>query len=314
MDTKSNNTNNTDDDGALRPSADELASLLPQSSRQERSFAYWVDKQLHMRDSDRKWWRPLSAAVVGGTTTLMGALVKLTFRKVVVEDLHKLTDLLDDDARGRPVVTVANHQSTMDDPVMWGLLPMRIKWNPDRMRWTLGARELLYMNPLTNAFFALGQTVPTVRGDGIYQLAVEIALRRLNENKWVHVFPEGRVNQDPELLRFKWGVSRMIMESDRTPIVIPMYFSGMSSVLPLGQPSPIPRLNPFKNNLYVKAGDPIDFSLQVEQWRTARAKLVSADEIARLDEQVRVSIAEQLRASVARLNPAAEQKSCQTGA
>ncbi|KAJ2662316.1 Lyso-phosphatidylcholine acyltransferase [Coemansia sp. RSA 1200] len=306
MDTQNNNTNN--DDGALRPSAEELVSRLPRSSWQERSYAYWVNKQLHSSDSNTKWWRPLSAAVVGATTTAMEALVKLGFRKVVAEDLHKLTDVLEDDARRRPVVTVANHQSTMDDPVIWGLMPARMKWNPDRVRWTLGARELLYMNPLMNAFFALGQTVPTVRGDGIYQLAVEIALRRLNENKWVHVFPEARVNQDPELLRFKWGVSRMIMESERTPIVIPMYFAGMSSVLPLRQRFPVPRPNPFKSILYVKAGDSIDFTLQVEQWRTARAMLVSADEIARLDEQVRVSIAEQLRASVVCLKTDVDQK------
>ncbi|KAI9502147.1 tafazzin exon 5 and exon 9 deleted variant long form, partial [Coemansia spiralis] len=167
-------------------------------------------------------WRPLSSAVVGTTTLVMSLFLKLGFRKVVVEDLHKLTDVLKDDKRTRPVITVANHQSTMDDPAIWGAMPARMRWNPDYTRWTLGARELLYMNPFMNAFFALGQTIPTVRGDGIYQLAVEIGLRKLKENKWVHVFPEAKVNQENELLRFKWGVSRMIMEAERTPIVIPM--------------------------------------------------------------------------------------------
>ncbi|ORX67053.1 hypothetical protein DL89DRAFT_259590 [Linderina pennispora] len=72
-------------------------------------------------------------------------------------------------------------------------------------------------------FFAYGQTIPTIRGAGIHQLGMEIALQRLRENRWVHVFPEGKVNQDDSLLRLKWGVGRLIMESDRVPIVVPMF-------------------------------------------------------------------------------------------
>ncbi|KAI8320224.1 Phospholipid/glycerol acyltransferase, partial [Martensiomyces pterosporus] len=159
------------------------------------------------------------------------ALLRLGFRKVVVEDLHKLTDIVESE-RARPVITIANHQSTMDDPIIWGVMPARMRWNPDHARWTLGARELLYKNPLLNAFFAFGQTVPTVRGDGIYQLAVEIALRKMNENRWVHVFPEGKVNQGQQLIRFKWGVGRLIMESERTPIVVPMFHDGLKEVMP----------------------------------------------------------------------------------
>ncbi|KAJ1666141.1 Lyso-phosphatidylcholine acyltransferase [Coemansia sp. RSA 1813] len=284
---------------------DKLIDQLPRNSWHERSYAYWADKQLHASD---RWWRPLSTAVLGTATTAMSVFLKLGFRRVVTEDLHKLTDVLEDSERNRPVITVANHQSTVDDPVIWGAMPARMRWNPDCTRWTLGARELLYMNPFVNGFFALGQTIPTVRGDGIYQLAVEIGLKKLGENKWVHVFPEARVNQESELLRFKWGVSRMIMESERTPIVIPMYLSGMSKVLPLRQRVPVPRPNPFKSLLYIKVGDCIDFTLQLEQWKAARAKLPSADKVAQLDEQMRVSIAEKLRDSVNQLKSDVDDK------
>ena len=35
--------------------------------------------------------------------------------------------------------------------------------------------------------------------------AVDYAIEKLNEGLWVHVFPEGRVNQTPNMLRLKWG-------------------------------------------------------------------------------------------------------------
>ncbi|KAJ1832484.1 Lyso-phosphatidylcholine acyltransferase [Coemansia sp. RSA 2711] len=284
---------NKDTSAPVRATASALIGQLPRETWQQRSFAYWAEKQLNANDP---WWRPLSSVVVGATTAAMSALLSLGFRKVVVEDLYKLTDVLEAD-RNRPVVTVANHESTVDDPVIWGIMPRRLRWRPEYMRWTLGARELLYMNPVMNAFFALGQTIPTVRGDGIYQLAVEIGLRKLNENKWVHVFPEARVNQEAQLLRFKWGVSRMIMEAERTPIVVPMYFSGMKAVMPLRQNVPVPRPNPFKSTLYVKVGNAMDFTRLIEEWRVSRASL-APEKAALLDREVRIAIAELLWDSV----------------
>ncbi|KAJ2721006.1 Lyso-phosphatidylcholine acyltransferase [Coemansia sp. Benny D115] len=282
-----------------RPGAEELIDKLPLGSKQEQSFAYWARKQLDPYDIP--WWRPLSSAVVGATTGAMSALLHLGFRKVVTEDLHKLTNVIEDPHRTRPVVTIANHESTMDDPIMWGVLPARMWFNPDHARWTLGARELLYKNPVLNGFFALGQTIPTVRGDGIYQLAVEIGLRKLTDNKWLHVFPEGRVNQTNQFLRFKWGVGRLIMESERTPIVIPMYFRGMREVMPLRQKVPIPRPNPFQSAFYMKIGDEIDFTAQVEAWRTARSKLTLPEDKERLDEHVRIEIVNRLWQSLDKL-------------
>ncbi|PIA15113.1 hypothetical protein COEREDRAFT_82310 [Coemansia reversa NRRL 1564] len=283
---------------------EKLISQLPRTTWQERSYAFWVAQQL---EANEPWWRPLSAMVIGATSTAMSMVLRLGFRQVLVEDLYKLTDVVES-TRNRAVVTVANHESLMDDPVIWGAMPARMRWRPEYMRWTLGAQELTYKNPAFNAFFALGQTIPTVRGDGIYQLAVEIGLRKLNQNKWVHVFPESKINQGAQLLRFKWGVSRMIMEAERTPIVIPMFFSGMREVMPLRQKLPLPRLNPFERVFYIRAGDFIDFTEQVEQWRATRAKISSVDDVARLDEQVRIHIASQLWDAVNKLKTESEQK------
>ncbi|KAJ2548856.1 Lyso-phosphatidylcholine acyltransferase, partial [Coemansia sp. RSA 1836] len=141
-------------------------------------------------------------------------------------------------------------------------------------------------------------TIPTVRGDGIYQLAVEIGLQRLKENKWLHIFPEGKVNQGESMIRFKWGVGRLIMESERVPIVLPIFFTGMKEIMPLSQNVPIPRPNPLKSTLYLKVGDAVDFTAQIEEWKAARAKLTSDKDKSQLDERVRIAVVDRLWASL----------------
>ncbi|KAJ1941452.1 Lyso-phosphatidylcholine acyltransferase [Linderina macrospora] len=228
----------------------------------------------------------------------MAAFLHLGFRKVVFEDMHKLTDIIED--------PMPNHISTMDDPLIWGAMPKHMRWNPEHMRWTLGAKELLYKNPVLNMFFAYGQTIPTIRGAGIHQLAMEIALRRLRENRWVHVFPEGKVNQDDHLIRLKWGVGRLIMESDRVPIVVPMFHHGMKEVMPLRQKVPMPYPNPWKSVFYLKIGDAVDFTQQVSEWKAMREKLTDPVEIADLDEKVRVQITARVWAAMDELKTMAE--------
>lgn len=56
----------------------------------------------------------------------------------------------------------------------------------------------------------------------------------LNNNKWVHVFPEGRVTQIP--IRIKWGIGRMIAETKTPPIVLPIWIDGMDEVWPKQRP------------------------------------------------------------------------------
>ncbi|KAI8806255.1 hypothetical protein BJ742DRAFT_680242, partial [Cladochytrium replicatum] len=46
-------------------------------------------------------------------------------------------------------------------------------------------------------------------------------------NEWVHVFPEGRLSldvvQEPPLHQFRWGIARLIMESETPPLVLPFW-------------------------------------------------------------------------------------------
>ncbi|RFU34951.1 hypothetical protein B7463_g1385, partial [Scytalidium lignicola] len=53
-------------------------------------------------------------------------------------------------------------------------------------------------------------------------------------HSWVHIFPEGRVHQHPtqSLRYFKWGVSRLILESEPMPEIVPVFIDGYQDVMP----------------------------------------------------------------------------------
>ncbi|CAO3661396.1 unnamed protein product [Umbelopsis ramanniana] len=207
-------------------------------------------------------WNLGSTAVVS-TVGITSKLFLKAFAPTKVFNKKPFQELLDDETRDRPIITVANHASVIDDPVLWGILPVRTLCNIDKMRWVLGAAEICYTNPITSLFFGLGQVIPTVRGYGIYQPAVDFAIHKANQNKWLHVFPEARVNQEESLIRFKWGVGRMVMEAERCPIVVPLWHTGMSEIRPLEGP-PIRLFKP----VTIAFGDPIDFQDTLDQWRS----------------------------------------------
>lgn len=85
----------------------------------------------------------------------------------------------------------------------------------------------MFTNRWFSRFFNNGQVIETVRGGGIFQPAVDKAIKLLQDGEWVryirarrfgqslmrqiHVFPEGKISQitiNPPggMIRFKWGV------------------------------------------------------------------------------------------------------------
>lgn len=61
-------------------------------------------------------------------------------------------------------------------------------------------------------------------------------LRRFKPS-WVHVYPEGFVLQlqppfNNSMRYFKWGVTRMILESTRQPIIVPIFSTGFEKIAP----------------------------------------------------------------------------------
>lgn len=160
--------------------------------------------------------------------------------------------------RDRPgsLLTVSNHISTLDDPLIWGgLLEGREVERliaEGQMRWAVGARELTFTNPFTSWFFGRGQVIPIVRGDGIYQHAVNEAIKILNTDRWLHYFPEGKVIQyKDEIFRLKWGIGRLLMETHSKTTVLPIFLKGFDLMKPNDL---LPRFN---HDLEIVIGDPV---------------------------------------------------------
>ncbi|KAH8105289.1 acyltransferase-domain-containing protein [Cristinia sonorae] len=200
------------------------------------------------------------------------ALLNLGFCcSVNVHGLHNLTDALSSKERegGRGVITMSNHISTLDDPVVWGILPAKYYWNTRKTRWVLGASDIMFTNPIFSYFFRNGQVLETFRGNGIFQPAVDSAIEKLNRGDWIHLFGEGKVNQPlkppageisqhhANLLRFKWGVGRIIMEARKPPLILPMWLTGFEDLMPEGRPFPYKFLPRRGVDLSITFGAPI---------------------------------------------------------
>jgi monolysocardiolipin acyltransferase len=122
---------------------------------------------------------------------LVGSVCELFLKKYAdfsVKNLQVLEKALE---TKRPIITYTNHHSMFDDPVLWGMLPKSIRSNPSKVRWVLGAREICFTNRVRSWFFKCGQTLPIIRGDGINQPTMDLAIDYLNNDLWIHIFPEG---------------------------------------------------------------------------------------------------------------------------
>lgn len=269
-------------------------------------------------DAPSGLWRAGSTFAIGTIGLLCRGFLKGLSRSES-PGLDKFLELLDErrdvEGRQRGLITVSNHVSVLDDPMIWGILPVSYLFNPDNMRWGLGSYNLCFTNKGLSTFFTFGQVLPTHRSahsqyGGLFQPTITQAIRLLSRgpftrvdeaphspdkspkspdlvdpftgghltfstngqdtfpspsaylnrrHAWVHIFPEGMIHQHQEhtMRYFKWGVSRLILESDPMPDVVPMWIEGPEQVMHESRTFPrfLPR--PF-NSISITFGDRLD--------------------------------------------------------
>ncbi|CRG83458.1 monolysocardiolipin acyltransferase [Talaromyces islandicus] len=295
-------------------------------------------------DQPSAWWRAGSSMTMAEIGILCRGFL-LGLSKLEVNGLESFTELLDSrrdpTTRTRGLITVSNHISVMDDPLMWGVLPLKYHFNlPSyNRRWGFGSHDICFATRPGAIFFTLGQVLPTHRlayspHGGLFQSTITQGIRLLskgpfpadphlakidmqrwslrsvcvdpfselptaytttgedaaiapssyscNSYSWIHIFPEGKIHQTPQKIMryFKWGVSRLILESSECPDVVPIFIEGTDEVMheERGFPRFLPR--PFKS-ISVTFGNKADreaiFGDLRRRWKKLREKAEKAD-------------------------------------
>ncbi|WFD07151.1 Lyso-phosphatidylcholine acyltransferase [Malassezia vespertilionis] len=198
----------------------------------------------------------LERQVIEVVGALSKAFLTLGCRSVRVHGTENLLRVLNDTDRinaGRGVLTC-----TLDEPLMWGAMPMYTYSSAHTTRWSLGASDIIFTNSFFSWFFRKGQTLEVFRGQGIFQSALDNAVLELERGHWVHIFPEGLVNlsSSTALKPFKWGVSRLFLEPLEAPVVVPIWLTGFDQIMPNNRAHPrwMPRRNA---DVSVTFGEPL---------------------------------------------------------
>lgn len=119
-----------------------------------------------------------------------------------------------------------------------------------------------------------------------------------NKTSWFHVFPEGFVLQLQEphnnsMRYFKWGVSRLILESTRAPVVMPIFAYGFEKVAPEDTAGEgIRRYLPSNlgAEIHVTIGDMIpDLRIEIyrQKWRDLCKKYIDLENPTDLSEELK---------------------------
>ena len=128
-----------------------------------------------------------------------------------------------------------------------------------------------------------------------------------NSNSWVHIFPEACCHQGPDnsLRYFKWGVSRLILESDPAPEFIPMFMDGTQHIMAddRGWPRFLPRIG---KRFRMIIGKPTDVDELFGEQRTAWRRLVAKGDPHLLTDgpeavKLRIDVAKSVRDEVQKL-------------
>ena len=179
-----------------------------------------------------RWFRAHAGGAwsrfVIGTSGIFSQLwARYTFNDVTIVNADALRAHV---ASGAPMITVANHVSVLDDPVVLTLLGGGTPAPPRATRWTPATREIVFASRARAAWFGAGQCIPIERDlgcppGGLTQPGLRACAERLmatgagdhNRSRWVHIFPEGRICQKGlgrawdghERDYLRWGVGKV---------------------------------------------------------------------------------------------------------
>lgn len=101
---------------------------------------------------------------------------------------------------------------------------------------------------------------------------------------WIHVFPEAFVLQlypphSNSMRYFKWGITRLVLEATRQPIIVPIFSTGFEKIAPetAAGGSLLERFLPanFGTEVKVTIGDPIDDKI-IENYRKEWLELIKS--------------------------------------
>ncbi|MCO4773512.1 MAG: 1-acyl-sn-glycerol-3-phosphate acyltransferase [Deltaproteobacteria bacterium] len=224
-------------------SVTQRASHTYESARDSRSWSPDIRAALRrFRPERKKRGAAITFVVVRVSRLLMQRLNETEFIHLErFERAHR---------SGRGLLTLANHVSIADDP----LLPSCFvsgRWA--ETRWTAVDALNFFSSPLMATLFNAGKGVPVVRGGGIHQPGVEFMKQRLLAGDWVHVFPEGTRTRrdDARMGSLKPGFAHLIQTA--RPLVLPFHHRGMRDVLPVGG-----RLPKIGQSVTVRFGETVD--------------------------------------------------------
>lgn len=164
----------------------------------------------------------------------------------------------------------------------------------------------LLSGPLATATPPAGPPSVRYSTDGVDSFQSPAAYES-NRGAWVHVFPEACCHQGPDngLRYFKWGISRLILETQPAPEFIPMFVDGTQHVM--AEDRSWPRWAPRAGNrVRVVIGEPTDVGRLFGHHRAEWKRLVDMGDPELLVSgpeaiQLRVEVAKAVRDEVEKL-------------
>lgn len=128
-------------------------------------------------------------AIGAGALSLVSKALLNTMCETEINGKHKLLQPVLDRPRGVPLITVSNHVSTIDDPILLCLVtPTAVLLNPSKARYGLCSEEYCFKDRFSSAFANLMRVMPVQRGGGIDHPFFEEFVAKAKRGAWVHIF------------------------------------------------------------------------------------------------------------------------------